>query len=92
MIRLFFCLGRWILRNWWHNAQIATAMLIHIGSIIRDELRRQGHTNEWFADQIGVNVRTINKIFVKQSIDTQRLYQISKILKKDFFQVYSQKL
>ena len=64
-------------------------MLIHIGSIIREELRRQGHTNEWFADQIGVNIRTVNKIFVKQSIDTQRLYQISKALEKDFFQVYS---
>ena len=36
---------------------------IHIGSIIRDELRRQGKTNNWFAKEINVNPRTVNKIF-----------------------------
>lgn len=64
-------------------------MQIHIGNLIRDELRRQGHTNEWLADQIGVNIRTVNKIFLKQTIDTQQLYQISKALDTDFFSAYS---
>lgn len=64
-------------------------MQIHIGNLIRDELRRQGHTNEWLADQIGVNIRTVNKIFLKQTIDTMQLYQISKALDTDFFSVYS---
>lgn len=64
-------------------------MQIHIGKLIREELRRQGHTNEWFADQMGVNIRTVNKIFLKSSIDTQQLYQISKALDTDFFALYS---
>lgn len=67
-------------------------MQIHIGNLIRDELRRQGRTNEWFADQIGVNIRTVNKIFLKQTIDTLQLYQISKALDTDFFKVYSEGL
>ena len=62
---------------------------IHIGNLIRNELRRQGHTNEWLADRIGVNIRTVNKIFLKQSIDTSQLYRISKVLDTDFFSVYS---
>ena len=67
-------------------------MQIHIGNLIREELRRQGHTNAWLAERISVNVRTVNKIFIKPSIDTQRLYQISKELNKDFFECYSNEL
>ena len=65
-------------------------MQIHIGAIIRDELRRQGHTNEWLAERLYVNIRTINKIFLKQTIDTQQLYQISKILRVDLFRAQIQ--
>ena len=50
---------------------------IHIGSIIRDELRRQGKTNAWFAKEINVNTRTVNKIFLKGVIDTHQLLLIS---------------
>ena len=71
---------------------MATTMQIHIGNLIREELRRQGHTNAWLAERISVNVRTVNKIFIKPSIDTQRLYQISKELNKDFFECYSNEL
>lgn len=67
-------------------------MQIHIGNLIRDELRRQGHTNEWLADRISVNIRTVNKIFLKQTIDTLQLYQISKALDTDFFSIYSNNL
>ena len=37
----------------------------HIGHLIRKELRRQEKTNRWFAEQINVNPRTVNKIFQK---------------------------
>ncbi|MBR6291999.1 MAG: helix-turn-helix transcriptional regulator [Bacteroidales bacterium] len=67
-------------------------MQIHIGSIIRDELRRQGRSNAWLADNIGVNIRTVNKIFLKSTIDTQQLYIISRALGIDFFQHYSNTL
>ncbi len=65
---------------------------IHIGSIIREELRRQGKTNGWLAEQINVNPRTINKIFLKSIIDTQQLFQISQVMGVDFFKFYSDEL
>ena len=67
-------------------------MQIHIGNLIRDELRRQGKTNHWLASQIHVNPRTINKIFLKDVIDTHQLLLISKALDIDFFRVYSDAL
>ncbi len=63
-------------------------MQINIGQIIREELRRQGHTNEWLAERINVHPRTVQKIFLKTSIDTQQLLSISQALEVDFFQVY----
>ena len=65
-------------------------MQIHIGNLIRDELRRQGHTNEWLADNIGVCPRTLQRIYNKPSIDTQLLLRISQTLHTDLFQPYSQ--
>ena len=65
---------------------------IHIGSIIRDELRRQGKTNAWFAKEINVNQRTVNKIFLKGVIDTHQLLLISQALGVDFFKYYSKLL
>ena len=65
---------------------------IHIGSIIRSELRKQGRTNAWLAKAINVNQRTINKIFLKQIIDTGQLFQISQAMGVDFFKFYSDEL
>ena len=65
---------------------------IHIGSIIRDELRRQGKTNAWFAKEINVNTLTVNKIFLKGVIDTHQLLLISQALGVDFFKYYSEQL
>ena len=65
---------------------------IHIGLIIKEELRKQNKTNQWFAEQLYVNIRTVNKIFLKEIIDTEQLFQISFILKTDLFQYYSQEL
>lgn len=64
-------------------------MPIHIGSLIREELRRQGHTNEWLADRIGVTPRSLQKVFNKHSINTQQLEIISRALGVDFFKYYS---
>lgn len=64
-------------------------MQVHIGNLIRDELRRQGHTNAWLAEQIGMTPRTLQRIFNKPSIDTQQLLLISNVLHTDFFKVYS---
>ena len=64
-------------------------MHIHIGHLIRDELRRQGHTNEWLADRIGVTTRTLQRIYNKPSLDTDQLLRISRILGVNLFQHYS---
>lgn len=67
-------------------------MQIHIGNLIRDELRRQGHTNAWLADQIGMTPRTLQKLFNKPSIDTQQLLIISRALNTDLFRPFSEEL
>lgn len=65
---------------------------IHIGSIIRYELRKQNKSNSWLAEQIGVVPRTVNKIFLKQDIDTTQLFRISKALQVDLFNYYTKAL
>ncbi len=65
---------------------------IHIGNLIRDELRRSGHTNQWLADHIGITPRTLQKLFNKPSIDTQQLLAISRALGVDLFRHYSDTL
>lgn len=64
-------------------------MQIHIGHIIREELHRQGRTNQWLAEQIGVTPRTLQRIYNKPSIDTQLLLRISQNLRTDLFLPYS---
>lgn len=70
----------------------ATTMQIHIGNLIRDELRRSGHTNQWLADRIGITPRTLQKLFNKSSIDTQQLLAICRALGVDLFHHYSNAL
>jgi len=67
-------------------------MQIHIGNLIRDELRRQGRTNQWLADQLGIDRRTLQRLYIKPSIDTQQLFRISKILGVNLFKHYTEQL
>lgn len=68
---------------------MATPMQIHIGNLIRAELRRQGRTNAYLMERIGVSERTLQRLFSKPSIDTQQLLLISTALQVDFFRIYS---
>ena len=52
-------------------------------------MRKRGLTNRWLAERINVNIRTINKIYNKSTIDTQQLLAISKALGINFFQYFS---
>ena len=61
----------------------------HIGELIKAQLRRQGQTNDWLATQLSCNIRTVSKIFHKQTIDTYQLMRISEALDFDFFKIYS---
>lgn len=65
-------------------------MQIHIGNIIRSDLRKKGLTNAWLAERIGMTERTLQRLFNKPSIDTQLLLRISVILHTDFSVFYSQ--
>lgn len=67
-------------------------MQIHIGNLIRDELRRQGRTNQWLANQLDIDRRTLQRLYNKPSIDTNQLLRISKALDTDFFEHYSKSL
>ena len=67
-------------------------MQVHIGNLIREELRSQGRTNQWLADQLSVERCTVQRLFNKPSIDTQQLFRISKILGIDLFKFYSERL
>ena len=67
-------------------------MQIHIGTAIRDELRRQGQPNAWLAEQIGITPRALQKIFNKASIDTEQLAAICHALGTDLFRLYSDSL
>ena len=62
---------------------------MHIGSIIKTELEKQGKTVVWLAEQLSYSRANIYKIFDKSSIDTEVLYRISVVLKFDFFKIYS---
>ncbi len=67
-------------------------MHIHIGTIIRNELRRQGHTNEWLAEQIGTSPRNMWRVYSRPSIDTQLLFSICKALHSNLFIYYIHEL
>ena len=65
------------------------AELIHIGHIIQEELRVQGRTVTWFAQQLNLHRRACYRIFDNYSIDTQLLFRISQLLGRNFFTEYS---
>ena len=67
-------------------------MQIHIGHFVRESLHRSGHPNQWLADQLGIDRRTLQRLYNKPSIDTQLLFRISKVLGQNLFTPYSDAL
>lgn len=62
---------------------------IHIGKEIREELLRQGRSALWLSQQLGCNRTNIYNIFIRDSVSTGLLFQISVALQKDFFALYT---
>lgn len=58
---------------------------IHIGSMIRQELRVQGRSVAWLSRTICLERSTVYKIFERENLDIKLLAQISVLLKHDFF-------
>lgn len=61
--------------------------MCHVGNMIKAELDRhpKAHTVTWFAAQLHCDRTNVYDIFRRQSIDTELLTRISKILGHDFF-------
>lgn len=58
---------------------------IHLGRLIRQELKRQKRSVQWLADSINCDRTNCYLIFDKQYIDIDLLKRISKVLKHNFF-------
>lgn len=61
---------------------------IHVGSLIKGELKRQERTITWFAHKLYCDRSNVYDIFRRKSIDTDLLLRISHVLNHDFFQYY----
>ncbi len=63
-------------------------MDLHIGEMIRQELKRQGRTVRWFERQISRSHSVCYDIFRQHGIDTDLLTIICKVLNHNFFAYY----
>ena len=63
--------------------------MIHIGSLIEQELRRQYRSVTWFASELHCDRTNVYKVFKKKSIDTLLLENICVILRHNFFLDYA---
>jgi len=65
---------------------------INIGQELRDEMKRQNYSVRKIAKSFNTDRKCIYRIFDKKSIDTDRLYEFSVLLKRDFFKLYSDRI
>ncbi len=65
---------------------------IHIGSLIEERLKAHGMTKAEFGRRINTSRQNVNTLLRKEALNTSLLYQISKILKFNFFSYYHDKL
>ena len=63
--------------------------MIHIGSLIEQELRRQERSVTWLAAELHCDRTNVYKVFKRKSIDTRLLMDISVILQHNFFLDYA---
>lgn len=62
--------------------------MVHIGKLIELEMQRQGRTVSWLASKLFYERTNIYSIFKRESIDSQLLLRISKLLNHNFFKYY----
>jgi len=61
---------------------------VHIGALIRKQLKEDGRAASWLAKKINCERTNIYKIFNKPSIDTSVLQKISSALGTNFFSFF----
>ena len=64
---------------------------IHLGNMIKRELKAQGRSVSWLARTIKMERSSIYKIFERNSLDVALLIKISIVMDHDFFKDISQK-
>lgn len=62
---------------------------IPIGKIIKEELYRQERSIAWFSRKLNCSRSNVYKIFERTTIDTELLVRISRILNRNFFDLYT---
>ena len=65
---------------------------VHIGNEIRKELGKRKLSIAWLAKEILDDPSNLCKQLGSKFIKHEKLYEISKALRKDFFALYSQQL
>lgn len=75
-----------------YTAEMENEKIIPIGSVIREELKRQRRSVTWLSSELHCDRRNIYDIFKRDNIDTTLLMRISNALGVDFFKIYSDAL
>ena len=65
--------------------KILSADDIHLGRSVKEELKRQGRSATWLAQQVHCTSENIYKIFRQQWVSMPLLFSISVALHHDFF-------
>ena len=81
--------SKWLVGSRFHCTDQLMSEEIHIGKLIRDKLKEDGHSVSWFARKMSCDRTNIYKIFRKQHIDNELLMRISFTLNYNFFSKYS---
>lgn len=66
--------------------------MIHVGSIIKETLKKKGKSVTWFANEMCCTRTNVYKIFRKKSIDTDIIWRASQVLECNLFELISNKL
>ena len=61
-------------------------MEVHIGKLILEKLKEQGISKSEFGRKINRSRQNVQDVFKRESIDTNLLSEVSKVLNYDFFQ------
>ena len=62
---------------------------IHIGHLIREQLKADERSVSWLAREIHCTRNHVYKIFNKNTLDASLILRISKVMNFNFFQYYT---
>ncbi|MDR1950944.1 MAG: hypothetical protein LBP96_01795 [Bacteroidales bacterium] len=65
---------------------------VHIGSLIRKQLKDEGRTLTWLSKQVHCDSSNLCKLLTHDSIHTDTLFRISAALRTDYFKCFSKHL